>query len=270
VVLSPIAALLSGQVDAVLDDWVPQIPREEARNLAKDGSFRIVDSPGSLTVLLDFNRESGPFRDGDARIRLAAAIDREELVREVAAGFAEPRETLFAVPAWPSRRVVPAVAEGERSRIRARLLVHDLDPDHVRLALVLARQVRRAGFEIDVVAAPRPDYLRRVRAGDYDVLVSRTDGMPYDPHMWLVSRFLSADAEAEDPELAAWIRATFLAEGEALAERYREVEARIEAKALLVPLFAPRRLALTRPGVEGIRLGRNAYAADLGSARRLP
>jgi hypothetical protein len=52
-----------------------------------------------------------------------------------------------------------------------------------------------------------------------------------------------------------------------VAARYAGIEARIEAEALLVPLFAPHRLALARRGVEGLRLGRNAYAIDLSEAR---
>jgi hypothetical protein len=83
--------------------------------------------------------------------------------------------------------------------------------------------------------------------------------------MWLVSRFLSPDAG--DAEMAALVRATFPAEGDALAARYGDIEARIEAEVLLVPLFAPQRLALARRGVEGLRLGRNAYATDLSGAR---
>ncbi|MCK6460983.1 MAG: ABC transporter substrate-binding protein, partial [Planctomycetes bacterium] len=266
IVLSPIAALRSGQVDAVVDGWVPQIPREEARELGAGGEFQVLSSPGSLTVFLRFNRDAAPFRDRDARLRLAAAIDREALVREVAAGYAEPRETLFAVPSWPARRIAsPPPTPPAAPPVTARFLVHDLDPDHVRLALAVARQARSAGFSIDVIAAPRPEYLKRLADGDYDLAVSTTHGLPYDPHMWLVSRFLSP--EAGDAEMAALVRATFPVEGEALAARYAEIEARIEAEAMLVPLFAPDRLALARRGVEGLRLGRNAYAPDLAAAR---
>jgi peptide/nickel transport system substrate-binding protein len=262
VVLSPISALRSGQVDAVVDGWVPQIPREEARELGD--AFRVQASPGSLTVFLDFNREAGPFRERDARLRLAAAVDRDALVREAAAGFAEPRETLFSVPVWPARRVAPPAPPPQGPPVAARFLVHDLDPDHVRTALAIARQARGAGIYLDVVAVPRPDYVKRRREGDYDLILSATHGIPYDPHMWLVSRFLSPEA---DPGLAAAVRATFGAEGQSLAARYADIEARIEAEALLVPLFAPHRLAIARRDVEGIRFGRNGYAVDLTAAR---
>jgi nickel transport system substrate-binding protein len=263
-VLSPIAVLRAGQVDAVVDGWVPQIPREEARDLGAGDEFRVQTSPGSLTVFLEPNREAGPFRDRDARLRLAAAIDREALVKEVAAGYAEPRETLFAVPLWPARRVAPPAPAPPAPPITARFLVHDLDPDHVRLALSVARQARRAGIEIDVVAVPRPEYVKRRGNGDYDIAVSTTHGLPYDPHMWLVSRFLGAEAESG---MAALVRATFDAEGDGLAARYADIEARIEAEAFLIPLFAPHRLALARRGVEGIRFGRNGYEIDLAAAR---
>jgi peptide/nickel transport system substrate-binding protein len=257
VVLSPIAALKSGQVDLVMDGWVPQIPREEARDLGQGEEFRVEASPGSLTVFLDFNRQTGPFRDRDARLRLAAAIDRDALVQEASAGFAEPRETLFAVPAWPARRVVALPEAPDAPSASARFLVHDLDPDHIRLALAIARQARRTGFDLDVVAVPRPEYVRRKGDGDYDLILSTTHGIPYDPHMWLVSRFLA------EPALGPLVRATFDAEGEALAARYAEIERRIEADALLVPLLAPQRLAVMRRGVEGVKLGRNAYAVEL-------
>lgn len=265
IALSPIAALRSGQVDAVLDGSVPQIPREEAKGLAEGGEFRMIASPGSLTVFLRLNREAGPFRDRDARLRLAAAIDREEIVKEAAAGCGEPRETLFAVASWPARRVKAPPASPPGPPFSARFVVHDLDPDHVRLALAVARQARRAGIEIEVAAVPRPEYLKRMADGDFDVAVSTTHGLPYDPHMWLVSRFLEPDGG--DPEMAALVRGTFSAEGEALAARYSDIEARIEEEALLVPLFAPQRLALARRDVEGIRLGRNAYETDLAAAR---
>ena len=260
VVLSPISALRAEQVDLVVDGWVPQIPRGEARRLGDGDAFRVWTSPGSLTLFLAFNRDAGPFRDRAARLRLAAAIDRAALVREVAAGFAEPAETLFSVPSWPARRVEPLPRLEAAGPVAARFLVHDLDPDHVRLALAIARQARDAGVAIEVVAASRPEFLRRRAAGDYDLILGRTHGLPYDPHMWLVSRFLS-------PELAAAVRATFMVEGEELAARYAAIEARIESEARVVPLFVPHRLALGRRGVEGVRLGRNAYDNDLAAAR---
>jgi hypothetical protein len=51
---------------------------------------------------------------------------------------------------------------------------------------------------------------------------------------------------------------------------YAEIQALIDREALIVPLYAPRRIALRRADVDGIDLPIDVYRVDLTGLRRVP
>lgn len=50
---------------------------------------------------------------------------------------------------------------------------------------------------------------------------------------------------------------------------YAEIQALMDAEALVVPLYSPRRVVLRTAGVDGIGLGIDVYRVDLTGLRRV-
>src|SRR5690606_18610787 len=98
----PLLALLRDEVDAVIGSWLVRVEPQRAASLRRDPRFEVVDGPGSSVTWLAFRLE-GATADVAVRRAVAAAIDRQDLVRRVEHGFADPC-TAWAAPSvrvWP-------------------------------------------------------------------------------------------------------------------------------------------------------------------------
>lgn len=244
-------ALKSGMVDAVVDGWVPHLPRAESLALAEaDAELSLVHAPGTRTVFLACNTEQPALATEAARQAVARAISNEALVEATQAGLASPALGLFGYGA--ARAVGPAAAPGAEGRSTLRLIVYQHAPDLVRVALAIARQLQARGpAEVSVESLDRESYVARLRAGSYELRLGGTHGRPYDPWLWLAARGGGPDWLAE---------AVVEARGAANAEEALiALEARLAEDARWIPLYVPDRIALVRKAVLGIRLGATAY-----------
>jgi ABC-type transport system substrate-binding protein len=260
----PLDALLGGEVDAVIGSWLVGIGPARAAELRGDGRFTVVDGPGSSMLHLAFAVDCGPTQDLALRRRIAAAIDRAALVRDVERGFGDP-STGFAAPSvrcWPQGRMPDAGAAAPPIAAPLRLAA---EAPHAELARAIAVQLERRGLATVVVAD--------AAANDADLRIERTHGVPYDPHTTLVDRFLppanarnasSARARPFDAELAARVERLCAEPDEAAREAlHAAVQARLDEVLPLVPLYAPRRIAIVRRGLPAPRLDHDMYALDL-------
>jgi len=291
------AALHEGRVDALVDDWTPRIPRARVRVALARGGLRLHREPGSSVVLLAFNTARAPFDERDWRARVAAAIDRDALVAHAQRGLARPTRTLFGatVAAWPARAAPAgpppgpaprAVVRGRGELARAiplhalplRLLVHEDDGGQIAAARQLARQLLATGLVVQVQPVPMAEMTARRGAGDYELLLTRTWGLPYDPHVTLVARlspWLDAATAVRDPPLhtsprltAALREALTLPDDEgARRAGWRRVQAVLDAALPLVPLYVPDHLALLGPRAAGLAFAENGYGLDLRGVR---
>ncbi|HEX6813090.1 MAG TPA: ABC transporter substrate-binding protein [Planctomycetota bacterium] len=112
-----------------------------------------------------------------------------------------------------------------------------------------------------------------------DLRIEITHGVPYCPHESLVARFGPVRAKNHDeprprtgvdPRLQALVAAAMSTPDEAACiPIYAEIQALMDAEALIVPLYSPRRVALRTAGVDGISLGIDVYRVDLTGLRRV-
>jgi nickel transport system substrate-binding protein len=271
-------ALERGLVDALVEDWWPAIPREKARALAADGRFELDSSRGSAVLLLEFNPRRAPFSDVAARKRVAAAVDRARLIEVAEAGFADPVTGLFApwIEEWP-QPAPPRIDAAAGERVAATMVVADSDPTGIRLALELRRQLQPVAIELDVRAVDRAEAARRDREGEFDLALTRTWGVPYDPQCTLFARFgpqpehqtavetpTPWQSEALNELALAYQRALTGPERAAVAARVQE---QIDREVAVVPLYAPRRIAIRRPSLYGLGFGEHGYEIDLRNLR---
>jgi ABC-type transport system substrate-binding protein len=177
-----------------------------------------------------------------------------------------------------------------------------------RVAEAVAAQLGRAGFAVEVLRAParaaepaaaagtRVGTVRRLdgQAGEVraaegravharseaaDVRVEITHGSPYDPHRSLVARFGPVPARnpdaprprtGVDPELMALVAEAMAEPREDLClPLYARIQALMDEKTLVVPLYVPSRVAVHSAQVDGVRLSPDVYHADLTGLRRI-
>ncbi len=269
-------ALRRGQVDAWIEDWVPRIPRRAAIELVRtDDGFVLERVPGSATLLLTFNADRAPFSDADWRRRVAGAIDREALVRDVETGLGTPAYALFApgVVPWPSRSASDLEdPEPASERAIAELLVSDSNPEEIRAALLVAEDLRAVGVEVELLFVDGGEKERRLWARDFDLSFAWTWGVPYDPQTTLYSRLGPQPEQRSAVESPPWFRDPELARlvleyacAPNLAEKSEvagEIQAFVEREAALVPLYVPDRIAVRRRELQGLSLDVHGYEIE--------
>lgn len=274
--------LLAGRVDLIADGESVSIPRESLPRLEKRG-FKVWRNPGSSTHYLLLNTRQSPFGDREARRRLAAAIDRNALVRDGEGGYADPSSTLFRAGfgGWPATGAPAPPANSTGTPIRARLLLSPASSARQeRLADLLRMQAARAAVDLVLdMPATTGEFDDRVKAGDWDVLLLVTHGMPYDPWISLQILFLnSGDLSPrtasrrppiwEDDRMRTLVRAALGAVGDsARAAALAEVQRLLGEEVSVIPLFINHRIAVSVPALEGLEFSTDAYDLGLGKAR---
>jgi ABC-type oligopeptide transport system substrate-binding subunit len=113
----------------------------------------------------------------------------------------------------------------------------------------------------------------RLAEGAYDLRLEHTWGVPYDPWISLLARFATPPAAESaasprhhgvDARVAQWCAAAAAAPsaGERL-ELAAKVQRLLDVEALVVPLFVPRRLAVSRAGSVSLELDHDLYRLPL-------
>lgn len=274
--------LRSNGVDAVVDASSVRIPRATLREFAADPVYEVLESRGSSVVMLGFCLEKGPCSDPRLRARVRASISRARLVAVVEDGFADACWT-FAPPfsaGWPECEDPFPVAPRESTTTFAplRLVVRSGDPVEPALARELAAQIERSGVQVIVLAAGAGEYAEAMRTGDFDLRIERTWGYPYDPELSLHQRFARRGDErsvaapvdyGRDDRIAALVEDAFAeVDEEKRSVLHARIQREIDSRALLVPLYAPRRAAIVRRGTIGLSIGPDAHRFDARPLRR--
>ncbi|MHC4957438.1 MAG: ABC transporter substrate-binding protein [Planctomycetota bacterium] len=278
----PVAMLRRGEIDLAADGSGPIIDRDALRALADDPAYHVSSGPGSATTLLVFNTARGPFAGIALRRRCAAAIDRAELVEKGEQGWAEAATTLFSPgrAGWPRERRGQAAgaAAGAAGRdVPAVLLLGSAPSRRIARHLgLLESQLARAGVRMRVeTAADRADYVRRLRAGAYDLLLKSTYGAPYDPYITLQTLFLERPSGTASSSPPVWndtglrglLHEAFAAPAEQRRAFFARMQARLDDEVPLVPLFRSKRVAVSAAWVRGVRVGIDGYDLGLASVK---
>jgi ABC-type transport system substrate-binding protein len=271
-----VEAVRRGELDAIVDNEHPLVPRRRLRELRGDPRVRIDASAGSCVLYLAFALRDGPTADLELRRRVARAIDRQRLVEAAELGAGTPCSTLFAPchADWPASHGTPAAKLATAPPTRLTLLVPLCSDERIeRLAHELAAQLGHAEIELELVRATPEQSVQVMERGGTDLMVDTTYGLPYDPYILLESRFatpLPMQAAAtqrawgQDPRLREAADLAQLARSAAeLADAYARIQALIDAETLLVPLYVPQRLALVRAGLPQLPLGLDVHQLDL-------
>lgn len=116
---------------------------------------------------------------------------------------------------------------------------------------------------------------QRAMSDRADIRVEITHGSPYDPYQSLISRF-GPPRPGERPRTGVDVRLfelvvllSTIPDESQTTEVCARIQELMDAEALIVPLYAPWRIAVHSAAVEGIRLGTDVYSVDLTGLRRV-
>ncbi len=208
---SRISALEAGDIDML--DIVPATGVEQ---IQQNGEIAIVEAPGTNWWGLSMNRNRPPWDNLDARMAVAKAIDRQELIDKAFFGLAVPGIGPIA-PAFgwaykPPEEVdnpqafnpdeAKALAEKAGLKgVKAAIMAGEDDRPHQVARNILAD----LGLEIQIDKVQTATYFDRRDAGDYDMMItgSVVDADPDDGHWnffhsegpWNTYGFANAEAD---------------------------------------------------------------------------
>ena len=202
--IHPSAEALAAAIEAGEADFTSSLSRDD---VARVREARKLFLPGSSTAILYFNCERPFLSSPDVRKALALAVDRVEVTRTsyanalafTASSVLPPVMGTFKDGLSPNLDRAKELLAPRRAEVppRLRLVVvwgaRPYLPQPKTAAAVVARQLGALGIAVEVVPTSSvEDYNRRVRAGEYDLLLTGWIADTLDPADYLDAN-LSSD-----------------------------------------------------------------------------
>jgi peptide/nickel transport system substrate-binding protein len=182
------AALLRGDIDVV-----QEVEPDAVEFIEGSTQVKTYTSLRPFYIAFVFNLRHRALGDVEVRRALTEAIDRDEIIRDALRGYAEPAID----PIWPAhwayggakRRyahdpaaardrleraglaIQPAAGGRMASRIRLNCLFSATEPQFERIALMLQRQLARAGVDLILTGMPVSKVIEAAGAGSFDTVL---------------------------------------------------------------------------------------------------
>jgi len=276
-----LSALRAGDVD-VIAEVTPEI----AQTLQGNENFAVLSAPQDLVQILAINKTRAPFGDLKVRQALAHALDRSQLIRLVALGFASPvgshlaptapyyADMTWLYPYDPERASALLAEAGYPQGFSATLTLPSNYAFHVRTGEILAAQLAQVGIRLKLELVDWPTWLERVYGqADFDLTVIGHVGR-LDPALTLA--FYGAGRRDyyfrrgwENPELNEILRrGATTSDPKARQSIYTVAQYLIARDVVNVFLQAPHRIVAFRRNIAGLRLP-ILYVLPLDEAEKL-
>jgi peptide/nickel transport system substrate-binding protein len=277
--------LRKGTVDLIVND----VPPDVVHAFARDGSAQVVESPGIDYAYIGFNLRDPALKDVRVRRAIGHAVDRQAIVDHLRRGLAQPAVGVVPPMSWAfeadvfqfshdvvlARRLLDEAGlpdpDGDGPLPRLRLTLKTSTNDFYRLqAAVLQEQLRPAGIALDVRSYEFATLYADVLKGNFQLFTLQWVGAS-DPDM-LRRVFHSSQTPPTgfnrgyygNTEVDRLIDAATVAADEAERGRlYREAQRRIAEDAPYISLWYKTNVAVSRPGVKGVKLSPMADFAFL-------
>jgi peptide/nickel transport system substrate-binding protein len=165
------ADMLRGQVDMLYE-----VGADGLDALQSSSEVNVFTFQRAYAYLLLLNVESPTLRDSAFRRRLNASIDRRALVDDALRGHAVPADGPISPLHWAYRADLPAFryhpASGAPDRTPRHFTILFGEPSLERLAVTIQRQLQAAGIEVTLQSVPAEEIGVRLRAGDFEAVLS--------------------------------------------------------------------------------------------------
>lgn len=158
------SALLSGGVD-----WIMRVPPNLVSKLKKASSLNVVSGPSSRFSYFTMLVDTPPFDNPDLRLALKHAVDREAIIKRVAAGYAEVGNDSSLGSAYPSfdANAPKHTYDPEKAKAYYKKSGHsgpielkaaEIFPGAVDMAVLFQQSAAKAGITIDLKQVPVDGY----------------------------------------------------------------------------------------------------------------
>ena len=285
-----VAALLSGEVDAIGGAYLGGISLESVPVLERNDEIRILTGDAIVTLYASLQPTRPPLDDVRVRRAVNHAIDRAGISSALFGGRAEPAQHLLpgSIPyvsvtgadmyehnpdqakallteaGWALNG--SGVFEKDGTPLSLTLVVDEgISPQAATMAEAMQAQLKDAGIELEIRAFDYSGWLNALYANDYDLIVRSSWGPPYDPHTLMSGAFYTDTNEENsvaysDSVLDQLIDSALASVDEQeRREIYTQIWQRLDERAAIVPLVYPQRVFAVRDEVEGFQLGGSEY-----------
>jgi peptide/nickel transport system substrate-binding protein len=230
------AALLSGELDMVLDPPLQDIPR-----LRGEHSVRVIEGPENRVIFLVMDQDRGelkyssvkggnPLKDLRVRQAFYMAIDIEAIRRQVMRGqslptgamipashrsFSDLEPRLFAHDPERARKLLAQAGYAQGFEIGL-LCPNNRYVNDERICTAIAGMLAKVGVKVNLTALPRAQFFQRVDQFDVTMHLYGWGGATTDPGFTLTPVIHSHDGKGKgdfnsgryaDPLLDQWIEA---------------------------------------------------------------
>ena len=274
------AALVSGELDLVLDPPLQDIPR-----LKRDPQLRVIEGPENRVIFLVMDQEraelkyssvkgANPLKDLRVRQALYMAIDVEAIRRQVMRGLAVPTGAMIPTARSSDASLEPRLLPHDIARAKA-LLAQAGYPNGFELGLdcpnnryvnderictAIAGMFAKVGVKVRLNTMPRAQFFQKVDQFDISMHLYGWGGAAVDPGFTLTPVIHSRDGKGKgdfnsgryvDPALDAMIDAAEV-EMDAVKRRATMVQAfqRVRENIYTIPLHRQMIPWATRANVE--------------------
>jgi peptide/nickel transport system substrate-binding protein len=281
--------LKKGTADVTINDVSPDL----AYALKKDG-LALVESQGVDYTYIGLNMRDPVLQDKRVRQAIGYAVDRQAIVDYLRRGLARPAVGVLSPVAWAFE---PHVHEFTHDVARAKQLLEEAgypDPDgdgplpRLRLSLktstdefyrlqatVLQQDLKQAGIDVDIRSYEFATFYADVLSGNVQMYTLQWVGVT-DPDM-LRRVYHSAQVPPvgfnrvyyKNPDVDRLIDlATTAATDEERRQYYSEAQKVVAEDAPYISLWYKTNVAVTRPGITGMRLSPQASFGALKDVRK--
>lgn len=243
-----------------------------ASSLAKHPNFgRVIETNGANLAYLAFNMQKPAMQERDFRFRIARAINRQRLAKQLFYGKADVAQnvlppTLYGELNYGSYPYALLSEEERKTSAKSdRLQFWVVDEKRIfnqhplKMAELIRTDLEKAGIEVQIKAVSRAYLVQQIVAGkaDYDLILSGWLANNLDPNGVLVP-LLSCKTQQEVTNLANWCNEEFdhwleLAEmsknHQARHFLYRLSQHFLEQELPLLPLLNSKRILLVNDKV---------------------
>lgn len=246
--IARISAVKTGAVHLVTS-----LSPSQAGSLQGAEGIRVLSAPSNRVMVVQFNKLAEPANDPRFRRAVGLAINRDELIKGLMKGYADPVTTIYgeAIQGVPklagdfpydpdqARKIIDQLGlKGKEIELGGAVGRYPLDRE---TALVVGAQLRRIGLNVKV---------RTVEYGTFanDIKTNRIGPVFIQPHgnVWLdplpqIIAFMYSKGHWSgwrDPELDAMIDKANTADGDERVAYVGDLIKKLREDAIAVPLFA--------------------------------
>jgi peptide/nickel transport system substrate-binding protein len=260
------SALITGEVDFVLDPPLQDIPR-----LKREPRVKIIEGPENRVIFLGMDqgrdelahsnvRGRNPFKDARVRHAITHAIDIEAIRTQVMRGFSQPTGSIIVPASFGYRREqegrLPFDVERARNLLREAGYASGFEvtmdcPNNryvndERICTAIAAMLARVGIQLRVIGLPRAQFFQKLERRDSSFFLYGWGGAPSDGTTFLTPIAHSFDGKGRgdfnmgrfsDPDVDRAIERASVEMDDAKRETLLAgAAARIREQAYMIPL----------------------------------